>query len=84
MSWGHSEILKELNKDVSVNINISSRYGMWIIDQGFLVLDNDFTDPKKFGHPWGRRYVCIQRGVMPFALIMKETATEAREFAGLN
>ena len=57
---------------------------MWIVDQGFLILNNDFTDPKKFGHPWGRRYVCIQRGVAAFVLAMKETAAEARELAGLN
>ena len=84
MLWGHSEILKELNEDISVNVNISGRYGMWIVDQGFLILNNDFTDPKKFGHPWGRRYVCVQRGVAAFALTVKEIATEARELAGLN
>ena len=84
MSWGHSEILKELDKDISVNVNISGRYGMWIVDQGFLVLDNDFTDPKKFSHPWRGRYVRIQGGVTAFVLAVKETAAEARELAGLN
>jgi hypothetical protein len=77
-------MLEELNEDVSVNINITGSYRMWIGYQGFLVLNNDFTDPKKFSHPRGRRYVCIQGGVTAFACAMKETAAKATELAGVN